>query len=120
MKKTIAKKIIDTLENFDISIISNERQGESMIADLEWYSDAGEDVIISIWHRGNMKSFVDAFNEYACCFDPDEHAEMWVDHRGEGGCSSSIRELIDDADGIKAHLEKVANSLLRLVYGGAA
>lgn len=114
MRRQLAKKIIDVLENQDFRILSNDRQNDDMIAELEYYSDEGEDFIVTIWHKGTKKSFVDAFIEYANDFDADEHAEMWVEHRGEGGCPSSIRALIEDADGIKKHLEETADALRRV------
>jgi len=114
MRKELAKKVIEVLENADFRVCSNEEQDGEMVAELEWYSDAGEDFIAVIWHKGNKQSFIDAFIEYANDFDADEHAEMWVEHRGEGGCPSSIRALIEDADGIKKHLEETANALRRI------
>ena len=114
MNKNLAKAIIDVLEDKDIRHISTEDQRGELVTELEWYSDAGEDFIIVLWHKGNKKSFVDAFTEYAEDFDPDEHVEMWANHRGEGGCPSSIRTLIDDADGIKKHLEETANALRKV------
>lgn len=111
MRKKLAKKIIEVLENNDFSILSNEEQNGEMVAELEWYSGEGEDVIVVIWHKGTKQSFIDAFIEYANDFDPDEHAEMWVNYRGEGGCPSSIRALIDDADGIKKHLKETSDAL---------
>ena len=114
MRKELAKKIIETLEKFDFSVCSNEEQNGEMVAELEWYSEAGEDVVVTIWHKGTKQSFIDAFIEYAYDFDPDEHAEMWGEYRGEGGCPSSIRELIDDADGIKKHLEETGDALRKV------
>jgi len=114
MRKELAKKIIEVLENADFRVCSNEEQNGEMVAELEWFSDAGEDVIVTIWNKGTKQSFIDAFIEYTNDFDPDEHAEMWVNHRGEGGCPSSIRALIDDADGIKKHLEETADALRKV------
>jgi len=114
MKKTLANSIIDVLDDMDIRHISTEEQRGELITELEWYSDAGEDIIIDLWHKGNKKSFADAFAEYAEDFDPDEHAEMWIEFRGKGGCPSSIRELLDDADGIKKHLEDTAEALRKV------
>lgn len=117
MRKQLAKRIIDILENADFNILSNEKQNGEMVAELEYYSDAGEDFIMTVWHGGDMKSFVDAFNAYAIDFDPDDHAEMWVNCRGKvDGVPSSIRTLIDDADSIKEHLENTAFKLRKLVY----
>ena len=109
--KKLSKRIIGILEDNDFGVCSIDEQGGEYCAEIETYSPAGEDVIVSLWYDGTSKDFVRAFVEYADDFDPDEHAEMWVDHRGEGGCPSSIRELIDDADAIKNTLMRVAEKL---------
>lgn len=114
MRKELSKKVVEVLEQFDFSVCSNNQQGDEMVAELEWYSNAGEDFIVTVFHNGTKKSFVDAFAECAEDFDPDEHAEMWIEHRGEGGCPSSIRELIEDADDIKKHLEETAEALRKI------
>lgn len=111
MVAIINDQIIEILENNDIRELSTNEQDGELVSELEYYSDAGEDVIIDIWHDGTKKSFIESFEKYAEDFDPDEHAEMWVSHRGEGGCPSSIRELIEDADSIKEHLETTAKAL---------
>lgn len=107
----LAKGIIDVLESRDIRIISTEKQQEEYITELEFWSDAGEDFIITLWHDRTKKSFVDAFISYAIDFDPDEHAEMYVEHRGTRGIPDSIRALINDADSIKEFLEETATAL---------
>ena len=61
-----------------------------------------------------VENFPESVYEYAHDFDADEHAEMWLGHRGEGGCPSSVRELIDDADAIKEMLEELADKLIEV------
>lgn len=107
----LSKKITDILDNQDFYIISVEQQNGEYIAELKTYSPEGEEVIIDIWFNGTNKDFIDKFDEYADDFDPDEHAERWIEHRGEGGCPSSIRALIDDADAIKRILTETAAKL---------
>lgn len=68
---------------------------------------AGEDLIVCV----EVENFPESVYEYARDFDVDEHVEMWVGHRGEGGCPSSVREIIDDADAIKEMLEELADRL---------
>ena len=110
-KMKLAKSITDILESRDINIISTEKQQNEYITELEFWSDAGEDFIITLWHDRTKKSFVDAFISYFLDFDPGEHAEMWVEYRGTRGVPESIRTLIDDADSIKAFLEETATAL---------
>lgn len=109
--KSLNNQIMDILENNDISVISIEKQGEKHVSELEWFSPAGEDVIIVVWFNGTNSGFVDGFTKYAADFDPDEHAEMWVESRGKNGVPSTIRQLIDDADAINAMLEETAIEL---------
>ena len=52
---------------------------------------------------------------YACNFDPEEHAKMWIENMGNvAGVPQSIRILIDDADDIAEMLENLADKLRRL------
>ena len=78
--------------------------------EFEKYSPAGEDFIFSI--TGNDEARVaEQVREYAYDFDPDEHAEMWVESRGEKGVPDSIRTLIDDADAIKEMVFELGDAL---------
>ena len=112
--KHLNKKILDILEANDISVLSIEKQGKNHVSELEWFSPAGEDVIIVVWFNGTNHGFVDGFTKYAADFDPDDHAEMWVNSRGQNGVPSSIRELIEDADAIGAKLKEVSGYLAAL------
>lgn len=75
--------------------------------ELEKCSPAGEDFFFYI----EGKDIPAEVAEYAEDFDPDEHAEMWVESRGKGGCPDSIRELIDDAQAIQEMLNELAAAL---------
>ena len=109
--KKLHDSILDVLEENDFSVCSIDEQGKEYVSELEWYSPAGEDVIITVWFNGTNSGFVDAFTNYAADFDPDEHAEMWVESRFENGVPYSIRELINDADAINEMLESMAIKL---------
>ena len=109
------KKIIDALDAHDFCVCSNEIQGGEYVAELETYSPAGEDVIVVIWHDGTIAGFARAFREYANSFDADEHAESWIEHRGENGCPSSIRALIEDAEVLQQMLDDMADALEKIV-----
>ena len=113
----LAKRIVEVLEKHSINLLSTEKQNGEYITEMEFYSDAGEDFVFDVWHDRSTKSFVDAFEVYANDFDPDEHAEMWIEARNRvSGVPSSIRSLIDDADDIKDTLENVATELNNAVY----
>ena len=103
----IHPKYIDVLESLDWRVCDYTGDGR---VEIENYSPAGEDLIVCV----EVENFPESVYEYACDFVADEHAEMWVGHRGERGCPSSVRELIDDADAIKEMLEELANRLMEV------
>lgn len=103
----IHPKYIDVLESLDWCICDYTNDGR---VEIENYSPAGEDLIVCV----EVENFPESVYEYARDFDADEHAEMWFGHRGEGGCPSSVRELIDDADAIKEMLEELADKLIEV------
>ncbi len=48
-----------------------------------------------------VESFLEDLKTYAEDSDIDEHVERWIPERGKGGCPSSIRDLVADAEAIK-------------------
>ena len=111
----LSAKIIEILENNDINIICTNKHGKEYYTEMEFYSDAGEDFVFSIWHSRTKRSFINAFRDYAIDFDPDEHAEMWVNARNTvKGVPQSIRTLINDADSIGNFLEEVSEQLYKV------
>ena len=106
------KKITKVLGNNRIKLSEKyEADNNEFFQEVEFYSDAGEDVVETVFYNGTSKDFIRAFREMAMIFDADEHAAMWVDLRGKRGVPDSIRVLIDDADSIKEFLLKVADEL---------
>lgn len=77
-------------------------------------SPLGEDFFFTV----SKDNFANDIITYAEDFDPDEHAEMWIENRGKRGVPSSIRDLIDDAEDIKKMLTELSeqiNNFLRSV-----
>ena len=105
MISTKIYKILES-ENINVNKLSADNEYE-----LEWYSEAGEDMIDYIT-ADNDREFVTAYRTIALNFDADEHAEMWVSMRGTRGVPRSIRELINDADGTQDFYDKVGDKLL--------
>lgn len=100
-KKTINKVIkICTAEGWGVF------EGDQDL-EISQYSPAGEDFSFSVSKDNLIYNII----EYACNFDPDEHAEMWIEGRGTRGIPSSVRVLIDDADAIAEMLESLADKL---------
>lgn len=78
---------------------------------LEQFSPAGEDYFF----YADKKRFAESIAEYAENFDPDEHAETWVEFRGKRGVPESIRTLIDDADAIKQMLTELSEQINKTI-----
>lgn len=77
--------------------------GERNYVEMERYSPAGEDftMIIDFDIDNPVESFLENLKEYSEDFDIDEHVEKWIPERGKGGCPSSIKELVEDAESIQ-------------------
>ena len=87
---------------------------------ISWYSPAGEDLNtdIELPEYFTIEDIYDAFNSKYEDFDVDEHVEMWVAHRGEGGCPSTVKELLEDAEAIDDELREVVDELRKLYLKG--
>ena len=72
-------------------------------AEMEKYSPLGEDfgMIIDFSEENPADTFMNDLKGYYYDFDPEEHAEMWIENRGKNGTPDSIRDLLDDAEDIK-------------------
>ena len=102
--KNLHDNLISLLEENDITVHGPYSQGDEQYVELEWYSPEGEDVLATIFYDGSDAGFISEYELYALDFDPDEHAEMWIDRRGENGVPCSIRALLDDAEAIQNKL----------------
>ncbi len=109
----LKKRYLEILEENDIEISITEYPEGDRLAEIQFYSDAGEDFSEAFYFT--PETFAEDFSVMADEFDPDEHAEMWVDLRGKRGVPDSIRTLIDDADWIKEKLMDVADELMNAV-----
>ena len=109
--KGFSEKALAILEKHDVYHFNNIQQDKDCYAEMSFYSPAGEDFVFCIFHDNTEQGFAKAFKEYANDFDPDEHAEMWIEGRGKRGVPDSIRTLIDDADDIKKKLLDISQEL---------
>ena len=105
------ERTMNIFEENDITVHDREQQNGEFYREIEFYSNAGEDVIETVWYDGTDEGFIKAFRQLADDFDADEHAEMWIDGRGKRGVPDSVRELINDAEEIKETLLTVADEL---------
>ena len=76
--------------------------------EIENWSPAGENIVECLDKNIDIPS---QMQNIADNFDADEHAEIWIEHRGKNGVPGSIRTLINDADAIQEMYNKLAHSL---------
>ena len=103
MEEIRNKELEDLLDTTDWNCrIYSEEDGHAYV-ELQKESPAGEDFIMYIYFNQSepVTSFLEDLKEYYEDFDPEEHAEMYIDCRGQNGVPETIRELLDDADEIK-------------------
>ena len=110
-KVKLAKEILDVLDRYDISVVGIYEQGGEYYAEIEFASNLGEDVIEDIWFNGTNIDFIVKFGDHAYNFDPDEHAEPYIEMRGRNGVPNSVRALIRDAEEIGELLDEVSDKL---------
>lgn len=112
------KKLLNTAEEMDWSYSAyiESGHGDRTYVEMGKYSLAGEDfyMVIDFDKENQVETFLEDLREYAENFDVDEHAEMWLESRGKGGCPSSLKELLQDAEDIKAMIEELLEKLEHL------
>lgn len=105
------ERTMNIFEENDITVHDREQQNGEFYREIEFYSNAGEDVIEIVWYDGTDEGFIKAFRQLADDFDVNDHAAMYIGDRGNHGIPDSVRELIDDAEEIKETLLTVADEL---------
>lgn len=112
MAKELNSMIIEILENKDWKVYDVTEQDGKYYVEIENYSPAGENIVETVWFDGTTEGFIDGMEKVAASFDVGEHVEMWVDKRGKNGVPGTVRELLDDAEEIKALLNDTYSDLL--------
>lgn len=109
------QRMLDKAEELDWSYTVYEEPGQNnrMYVEMEKYSPAGEDFIMTIEFKeeDQSESFLKDLSDYAENFDIDEHVEMWMPSRGKGGCPSTARELVEDAEAIAEMIKELYEEL---------
>lgn len=100
------KRMLDKAEEMEWSytLYIEESHGNRAYAEMEKYSPAGEEFLMMVdFDKDNQAdSFCRDLRSYYEDFDVDEHVEMWIPSRGKGGCPSSVRDLVEDAEAIES------------------
>ena len=108
------KKLIDVAENLgwkvDLSKQEDRYGNNQKIAELEKYSPAGEDFILTVFYE-DAADFVHKVWEQYEAFDVDEHVEMWIlaRERVKGVPKASV--LVKDAEEIEKMIEELYDAL---------
>ncbi len=76
--------------------------------EIENWSPAGENIVEYLDKNIDIPSQMQSIADN---FDADEHAKIWIEHRGKNGVPGSIRTLINDADAIQEMYNELAHAL---------
>ena len=103
--KNISKELqrmLDKAEELDwfYSVYVEPSQNNRTYVEMEKYSPAGTE---DLW-------------DYADNFDVDGHVEMWLPERGKGGCPSTARELVEDAEAIVEMMKELYGELDSILH----
>ena len=98
--KNIEKFLEQVAEKADINFNSVSKNGETdFYIEFEYWSDLGEDVIISLVVDELTKDeILHAMYEFEENFDAEEHATELFNLHGAHGTPTSLRALLKDAD----------------------
>ena len=101
-------------ENISLDIkINIEKQEEYYNINLEYWSDLGEDVIISFDVKKLTKeNITEELYKWYKSFDAEEHAGDLYNLGGNFGTPTSLKALLEDAEEQKENLRRIYESLL--------
>lgn len=110
------KDVIKIVNECGFSIsVEKQKTGNDLFdnycADLNQSTPEGEDWWESVGFDGTDSDFVKEIRELAYHFDVDAEVEVWLPHRGEGGCPSSISALVEDAHWKAGNLSELSRKL---------
>ena len=108
------KALRNILDRHDMTIHTSKQDNE-LVSEIEFYSDLGEDFIMTFFWDGTAKGFTDGVQSYSDDFDPYEHACMYVgmsySERKRLQVPDSNESLMKDALHIKKKLRRFARDL---------
>ena len=103
-------------EKTDVRFSVSKNGDNGYLIEGEYWSDLGEDVIISlVVDKLTKDEILHAMYEYEENFDAEEHAVEWFNMRGEHDAPTSLRALLEDADEQAEKLEQIYNVMRELV-----
>ena len=103
------EKFLEKVEEKTGVGFSVSKNGDSgFLIEGEYWSDLGEDVIISlVVDKLTKEEILHAMYEYQEDFDAEEHAAEWFNMHGEHNAPTSLRALLRDADEQQEKLEEI-------------
>lgn len=106
-------RIINICEDncFTVISLSKYTDLQEYAVELERYTPFDEDWILTISYDGTYEGFRNAICDTYNQFDVDEDVDLYVNHRGENGIPSSIRELLENAEWKEQKLEELYRSV---------
>ena len=101
----LKQEYVDVLEELDwnFCVLDN-------CVEISQYTSAGEDFSFTV----GIENFRQNVSEYACDFDPCDHAEMWVAARGSVSGIPDIETLLEDAKELGENLMTLAQKLAQV------
>lgn len=102
-------------EETDWLIVSHDENEKGLVTwELENFSPAGEDLVLSI-EGITSEDMISDIVDFANNFDPDEHIERWIEARriGVKGVPST-QVLVEDANAIGEMLQRLADKVNEL------
>lgn len=115
IEKFLEKVEKETFVGFSINTNGDNAKENGYIVEGEYWSNLGEDVIISlVIEKPTIKEVIEEMYEVYYNFDPEEHAAELYYLRGKHGIPTSLRALLEDADKQAERLQEIYNIMQRL------
>lgn len=116
--KKVEKFLEQVADRTDTSYSISENGENCYCVEFEYWSDLGEDCLITLVINGNpnIEDITHAMYEYEEDFDAEEHATEWFNMHGKHNAPTSLRALLKDADEQQEKLEEMYEVMRELAY----
>ncbi len=108
------KTLRNLLDHHDMKIYTS-KQNDELVSEIEFYSDLGEDFIMTIFWDGTAKGFTDSIKQFSETFDPYKHAAQYISmdyyQKTQLQVPNDNEALLNDALSIKKEIQKFAQNL---------
>lgn len=108
------KTLRNLLDRHNMKIYTS-KQDDELVSEIEFYSDLGEDFIMTVFWDGTAKGFTNSIKQFSETFDPYEHAAQYINmnynQRQQLQVPNNNEALIKDALDIQKEIQKFAQNL---------